>query len=306
MRLVLHIGNHKTGSTSIQKSLFERRRELIEKGVLYPSAGLVSGCHHNYTFSLRGYNKISGSEEKMNLHDIISDLRVETGIHKPSTVILSSEEFISLNENEIMKLSPLFDMFDQVIVIVYLRNQWDLIESSYRFNVFWDYVKESRPFSEYVEFNIKSEYHVTILAKDYYKESLTGLVDGFYKELGVEGGDITRMVHKSKFRVSTIVMNLANKNIYTNHDRVQLTALITNMQKKNPELKNDLLYTEKLMLKVVRRFYESNSLLESAYGIDLNSRIELINETNLKGDVLSGNDIMTLNDSGFSFKGMDF
>ena len=42
-RAILHIGTEKTGTTSIQKFLFQNRRKLLSSGTLFPeSAGYIS------------------------------------------------------------------------------------------------------------------------------------------------------------------------------------------------------------------------------------------------------------------------
>ena len=46
MKVVAHIGLHKTGTTSIQLSLAENRDILLEKGILYPRAGAVEAGGH--------------------------------------------------------------------------------------------------------------------------------------------------------------------------------------------------------------------------------------------------------------------
>ena len=45
MRLILHIGSDKTGTTSIQKALSLSRNYLAQKGVLYPQ--LENSDNHN-------------------------------------------------------------------------------------------------------------------------------------------------------------------------------------------------------------------------------------------------------------------
>lgn len=51
MRLVLHIGNHKTGSTAIQTALSNSYKHLVSNGILYPKAGRARNAHHNLVLS---------------------------------------------------------------------------------------------------------------------------------------------------------------------------------------------------------------------------------------------------------------
>ena len=46
MRLVLHIGSTKTGSSALQATLFHRRAALAEAGAWYSERGVAAGAHH--------------------------------------------------------------------------------------------------------------------------------------------------------------------------------------------------------------------------------------------------------------------
>lgn len=46
LRVTLHIGATKTGSSALQRLMFLNRDALREAGVMYPGAGIASGAHH--------------------------------------------------------------------------------------------------------------------------------------------------------------------------------------------------------------------------------------------------------------------
>lgn len=46
LRVSLHIGSTKTGSSALQHILYANRAALEEAGVLYPDIGIVSNAHH--------------------------------------------------------------------------------------------------------------------------------------------------------------------------------------------------------------------------------------------------------------------
>lgn len=46
MRVIIHIGSTKTGSSALQATLFRERERLSEGGVLYPDKGVASSAHH--------------------------------------------------------------------------------------------------------------------------------------------------------------------------------------------------------------------------------------------------------------------
>lgn len=54
MRLILHAGTHKTGTTSIQKALQDNRAWLQDHGLLYPEAEPFEGVrpHHRFSHAL--------------------------------------------------------------------------------------------------------------------------------------------------------------------------------------------------------------------------------------------------------------
>src|SRR5258706_13501853 len=50
----IHIGPHKTGTTSIQWFLKENRAELLKHGYLVPESGSIHGGHHQLVRQLCG------------------------------------------------------------------------------------------------------------------------------------------------------------------------------------------------------------------------------------------------------------
>jgi hypothetical protein len=64
MRLILHAGTHKTGTTSIQKVLADNRDWLRKRGLIYPKGGSVFGGmpHHRFSHALTN-SKADGAEQ---------------------------------------------------------------------------------------------------------------------------------------------------------------------------------------------------------------------------------------------------
>lgn len=59
-QLILHIGTHKTGTTSIQKVLADNRAWLRAKGLVYPDGGQIykgEHPHHDWSHSLTGVER---------------------------------------------------------------------------------------------------------------------------------------------------------------------------------------------------------------------------------------------------------
>jgi hypothetical protein len=65
MRLILHAGTHKTGTTSIQKVFTDNRDWLRKRGLIYPKGGSVFGGtlpHHKFSHALT--NSVAGDAER--------------------------------------------------------------------------------------------------------------------------------------------------------------------------------------------------------------------------------------------------
>lgn len=150
-QLVLHIGTHKTGTTSIQAALKSSVSSLEEHGIIYPVAGRgpLSG-HHNFVWGLKGrprYSPELGGIEELarEAHDARADV-----------VVVSSETFtdgawdtglVDLAE----RLQTTLRASD-VRVQAYVRPQWDYMESNYVQLARRGYL--SRAFSEHVDMSL--------------------------------------------------------------------------------------------------------------------------------------------------------
>ena len=140
----IHIGTHKTGTTSIQVEFTARREELRSKGVLYP----VTGCpevarfgHHVLPWSLiersnmmpvfKGKTASFSTRQKTR---VWKDLLIEIKDSDCETVVLSSEEFDVLTPGEIdAALRFLCDF--TVVPVLFVRNTADLMESSFKTSI---------------------------------------------------------------------------------------------------------------------------------------------------------------------------
>ena len=129
-KVVIHIGTHKTASTTIQ-DMFAHNAELLKQhGVIYPRLGRSAG-HHGLVMS---WNKlpevyaISGGGPAA-LRQISDDYG--SGDH---TVFLSSEEFSRGAEGrqvDFTEVRGLLSGFAEIEVICVLRPQWQFLQSIY-------------------------------------------------------------------------------------------------------------------------------------------------------------------------------
>lgn len=121
--IFLHIGFGKTGTTSIQKTLLTNRDLLLKRRILYPRTGIVDGGHHE--LALVGVEEFSVS-----LRELYQDLINEIESSDAEQILISSENFCFMKEEYINSIFSFLNNYN-IKIIFYIRNQADLIKSSY-------------------------------------------------------------------------------------------------------------------------------------------------------------------------------
>jgi hypothetical protein len=86
-RLHVHIGTHKTGTTSIQLFLHDHRQRLRASGIYVPTTGRVGPGHHNLAWEPR--RDVRFDPGRGSLGELIAELR---GV-KERVAVISSEDF---------------------------------------------------------------------------------------------------------------------------------------------------------------------------------------------------------------------
>lgn len=130
-RAFVHVGTHKTGTTSIQSFLAENAEAFAAAGLHIPATGRTNSGfagHHNIAWELLGYPDFDAAR------GTLADLLAEIRERQAPTVCLSSEEFefIHLRPKLLLPLTDgLIDAGYTVHVILYLRPQVDYLESLY-------------------------------------------------------------------------------------------------------------------------------------------------------------------------------
>jgi len=149
MTVYIHIGVHKTGSTSLQQLLHLNEDRLAERGLIIPRAGRgkAKGANqHNLAWQLGGQKRFR--PDGGGLAEVADEIR------EAANVILSAEGFEYADEDRITELRDAIEGHD-VRVIAYLRRQDGLISSHY-----WQAVQTGRrvpDISEYVKETIASD-----------------------------------------------------------------------------------------------------------------------------------------------------
>lgn len=129
-RLILHIGTHKTGTTSVQDRLHANREQLRRAGVIYPDLGRHSG-HHGYLtdwIALPQAYAVPGGGRRA-----LAEL-AETWRDTDATLLLSSEEFARAGGRggtvDFAALCRIFARYEVHLVCV-LRDQIGFLQSVY-------------------------------------------------------------------------------------------------------------------------------------------------------------------------------
>lgn len=130
-RVVLHIGTHKTATTTIQDLFAHNAALLAQHKVIYPSLGKFTGHHGlvtDWVHALpKSYTLPLGSVGT--LRRLAQDY---AGTDK--TVFLSSEEFsrgASAEKVDFRAVRDALSAFDQIEIICVLREQWQFAQSIY-------------------------------------------------------------------------------------------------------------------------------------------------------------------------------
>nr|VFJ69647.1 MAG: hypothetical protein BECKFW1821C_GA0114237_101935 [Candidatus Kentron sp. FW] len=161
--LTLHVGHHKTGTSTIQAFLYANRTKLARMGLDFPTRGIyyrppgmvenLSGGHRFFAFAVTGTTPVwlDGGVRIPGGESSIRALRQHLASHA-GDVLLSSEHFFT-------KIAPdeLRGFFDglgfRIRILLYLRRQDLLLESLFNQNVKNGYV--TVPFSRFVEREIE-------------------------------------------------------------------------------------------------------------------------------------------------------
>lgn len=144
MRVLIHIGTHKTGSTLIQNVCKSLHADLKKQGVYYPVEGYSQAGHHELAWALM---KGDASTAAQYVEGAVSKA---SGCH---TLIFSSEEFEFLRNFKL--LSELLADYE-VDVICYFRRQDKYLESEYNQHV---KMMDTRFCSDIFKFYMYHDFH---------------------------------------------------------------------------------------------------------------------------------------------------
>ena len=147
-RLFLHIGAHKTGTTSIQKFLETNAAFLTQHGFVYPRICWFGHAQHRLSLAVRGAPDPDVGDRPV-LEEELAALRncMESS---QADVIISSEGFFAVPENKLRRFAAEIKAFD-VQVIACIRRQDNLCMSNYNERTKRAGNKLTRPITFYLD-----------------------------------------------------------------------------------------------------------------------------------------------------------
>lgn len=158
MKVILHIGWHKTGTSSLQTFLLNNKTVLLEHhGILFPDTGLISNAHHKLAWSLQD-PLISQWAKKVSFRipaeEIFTVLFTECRNKNAGTVLISSEEFSQTEKYRIERLASVLKEH-QVTIVAYVRRQDKYLESLYNQLIKTSFMRYKLDFSRFIGNKIK-------------------------------------------------------------------------------------------------------------------------------------------------------
>jgi hypothetical protein len=153
-KIFLHIGLHKTGSTTIQHGLHKNSNLLLRHGYNVPTTGVTihgNAGQHNVVWEELGDKRFIESAGTMR------DLIAEIEHSKEETIILSSEEFCLLRPPQINSVYEKLSPYGEIFVVVYLRRQdtwmlsvWaELVKQGFVILSFLEWAKKNMHFGDF-------------------------------------------------------------------------------------------------------------------------------------------------------------
>jgi hypothetical protein len=164
-RVLLHIGRHKTGTSSIQRALHENSRLLNRYGYIYPDIYRKKWAHHPLV------HRLSATNDATEISELSREL--DEYLSSDMTNIISSEAFQNIDPSLLSLLFPP-DRFS-VKVVCYLREQSDYLRSAYLQEI--KAGKETIDLYRYIESVDMDYYRFAISWREYFHNIVFRLYD---------------------------------------------------------------------------------------------------------------------------------
>lgn len=134
MKLVMHIGSHKTGTTSIQDYCYFNTDSLIQQGIYYPTDHFP-----RYPRQHSELAKLIARKDKEALTDFLHKITHDSQALGVNTIFLSGEDMCALSTAHVRYFHQLAypRYIDTIHIVLVLRNKRDFLMSSYKHNLLY-------------------------------------------------------------------------------------------------------------------------------------------------------------------------
>lgn len=129
MKVVIHIGAARTGTTTFQNTIMQNEERLAQMGYYYPRAGFLhptkGNAQHGLAFCLMDkYPAFVPENDRPDADQVWGDLRQELAtLPEGKTVLISSETFSIMNDSAVRFIREFFA--DDQLTIVYVHRDHD-------------------------------------------------------------------------------------------------------------------------------------------------------------------------------------
>lgn len=131
MKLIVHCGSGKAGSTALQGAFTHHRERLLKQRVLYPSLPISRSAHHILTALFLPLDQVhpkyarkAGGRDKVQrvAREAWNSVLSQARQHKPDVVVLSCEVFYRLDEAGFERMRAVFlELTDDIEMVFYIR-----------------------------------------------------------------------------------------------------------------------------------------------------------------------------------------
>jgi hypothetical protein len=277
--LYIHIGAHKTGTSALQY-FFSQNRNVLEQND-YHYAGQKRACHDfSNELKTKTFSEIISNEDSTS-QKYVNEIK-QTSC---KNIILCSEGFITLKENEVATLRKIFPDGYRIKIIIYLRRQDERLELSYNQCVKGVKTRWQQKFSDCLPHMLESgafDYYSVLLpwSRIFEKENIIvrvfepeQLPDGIYRDfLKVAGlpsdANYCFPTERINPRLNWDLIEIIRIcNIRFNDDSRFHRFLINNFKQINQGMKGvqQHLLSPKQRRDIIARFEESNAMIAREY-----------------------------------------
>jgi hypothetical protein len=216
----VHIGPHKTGTSSIQWFLKENRAELLKHGYFVPDSRTPHGAHHPLA------RKLCGQELSDHKQSAVTDFARQLDQSTSQAVLISSEALDGLlrrAEYARMFFSRLRELELEPKLVFFPRNQPQWINSRYAeavrgfslsepFDSFTRGVAQRRGLKYSLLTELADRYNITLIARPFTVETISnGIVPMFLQAIGADPSQFRDTELRRNQTVGPFIVSVARR-----------------------------------------------------------------------------------------------